>query len=90
MNDSGQLKECLILITTDVLILVMNPGLTSKDEGFMWMQHFYTQMNGIAKEVMFLPMLNLFFSFLPIRTVQTRLLNGESVDFIGDSRRVSL
>lgn len=52
----------------------MNPNLSAPDEGFLFMQRFYSQMNGIAKEVMFVPMMNIFFSFLPVRTIQTKLV----------------
>jgi hypothetical protein len=66
----------------------MNPHLEANDEGFLWMQRFYAQMDEVAREVMFLPMLNMCFSFLPVRHVQTKLLHNESVEFIGDTRAV--
>jgi hypothetical protein len=50
------------------------------------MQNFYAQINGLANEVMFFPSMNLFFSFHTERTLQTRLMSGQNVHSIGDSR----
>jgi hypothetical protein len=65
----------------------MNDVSTNKnpDESFFFMQNFYAKMNGLAKQIMFIPMINILFSFSRVRTVQMTILNGENVDFIGDS-----
>lgn len=53
-----------------------NPDLEARDEGFLFMQNFHTQMNELAREVLILPQLNICWSFLPPRSIQTRLSFG--------------
>ncbi|KAI6198918.1 hypothetical protein M3Y96_00571500 [Aphelenchoides besseyi] len=65
---------------------LINKNLEAKDEGFLWMQRFYGELHSMVREVMILPQLNPFFSFLPVRLVQTKLSQNESTESVGDSR----
>ncbi|KAI6190372.1 Acyl-transf-3 domain-containing protein [Aphelenchoides bicaudatus] len=64
----------------------INTDVEARDQGFLYMQRFYSQINEVAREVLFLPLLNMYFSFLPARLVQTHLLENKSIAHIGDSR----
>ncbi|KAI6237902.1 hypothetical protein M3Y95_00313500 [Aphelenchoides besseyi] len=65
---------------------LINKNLEAKDEGFLWMQRFYGELHSMVREVMILPQLNPFFSFLPVRLVQTKLSQNESTESVGDPR----
>jgi hypothetical protein len=64
---------------------IENMHLESPNKSLLFMRHFYNEINGIAKEITFMPLMHIDFSFLPVRAIQTRLLNGESIDHIADT-----
>jgi hypothetical protein len=66
---------------------VFNPSPENIDDGFLFVQRFYREMNKIANEVMFMPLMSLTFSFYPMRALEKTILSGGNVSSIGESRQ---
>jgi hypothetical protein len=53
------------------------------------MQALFGNLSSVAKEVSFVPLMNVIFKKNPLREIQNRLKSGKAIGKIGDTREVS-
>lgn len=74
---------------TDTVDVYNQHGFSINDHQRL-LQRFYSQLNNLTREVLFIQERTPVFGLTPVRAVLSRLQNGQSINYIGDWRDVSL